>query len=234
MRHVLPLVIVAIAAVTMFIVFVRARPAPQHVGAKAPPVVVAPHAAQPLEQPVVSPISPRLLESGFEGMSTAEMASLDKVISAFPHFHPWLGDSRIGINGGFDVVATIYFDESRGAYKVAVEKPGILTVHGLEVGRPLAEVLDLHVRHQCETISSILSSLGPVYRAIRCWVGKEPARFRYVATLPDEPFGDLAAFEANTDRAEVPAGGAALEQWIRTSGVQIDQILWRNDLEVER
>jgi hypothetical protein len=111
-----------------------------------------------------------------------------------------------------------------------IEDPSIVTEHGLAVGMPLADVLTLKTRHRCELISGILSSAGPVHRVLRCWVGAEPAHYRYVSYLPDRPFANPEAqfgVQEELRGDDPPASGAALDTWIASSAQKIELILWR-------
>jgi len=234
----LVLIVVAVAAAAMFAKFARSgsslprreRP-PDTAPDKGRTQLSQPSAPSPEVVKVVSVPYPQLLESGFEGMSLEEMASHDDLERAFP---------------GITDVAAIYSRDLK-AYKVEIEEPGIRTVHGLSVGMPLDAVLKLQARHHCEKVSSVISS-AQVSRAIRCWVGKKPARFRYVASLPDRSFEyygpPIALYEGSelSDPHEgpidpvddIPDGGKALDRWLVGSRMKIDLILWRNDLEDER
>jgi len=246
MRHTVPLGVVAVAAAAMFVLLVRLRPDVTPATTKAvpakPAVKVVPPPPAPPPAKLAAPVSfPRLVQTGFAGMTPDEMVSRDAVARAFPGLRVQSFDPTelVLLDANGYEIASIY-GGGLGAYKVSVVRDGITTEHGISVGSPLSDVLKLHARHRCEQISSIASSAGPVYRAIRCWVGKAPARFRYVASLRDVPYGTSSALELETnpfDRLEdeaIPQRGKALERWIIASDPHIDQILWRSDLEVER
>lgn len=249
MRQTVPLgVVVVVAAAAMFVMLLRVRPDVARATTRVVPPkpvekVVPPPQAAPPAPPIKKPAAyPRLLQSGFEGMTPDEMVSRDAVVRAFPgvtvrSFDPT--ELVLLDKDGYEL-ASVY-GNGLGAYKVSVVR-GITTEHGISVGEPLSDVLKLDVPHRCEQISSLASSAGPVYRGIRCWVGKKPARFRYVASLPDSPFGTALALDElkgkhliseETDE-EIPQRGKALDRWIQKSDVLISEILWRNDLEAER
>jgi hypothetical protein len=247
MRHGVPLVVVGIAAAAMFVMLVRLRP---HVAratttALTPPLP-APRVPPPPAPPPPGnlPVSyPRLTHGGFTGMTPDEMVSRDAMVRAFPGLtvQPFDPPELVLLDANGYEVATVY-GGGLGAYKVSVVGRSITTEHGISVGAPLSDVLKLSERHRCELVSSLMSSAGPVYRAIRCWVGQKPARFRYVASLGEERFGTEAALldleqkslEPLKVEEKIPRDGKALERWIAATDVRIDQILWRNDLELER
>lgn len=104
---------------------------------------------------------------------------------------------------------------------------GIVTEHGLSVSDPMAKVLRLKDHHRCETLWQIVDSGLSSYGFIRCWVGPEPARLRYVASLGERwSGGDLGGLIEH--QPDPPSSEAALERWIASAKepIVIDQIIW--------
>ncbi|MDX2089905.1 MAG: hypothetical protein SFX73_18765 [Kofleriaceae bacterium] len=173
---------------------------------------------------------PRLADRGFENLTAKQMATPASLQRAFSGLQVVENHGDLHILEHDDTMLADVGVTEGASNTVRIEGPGIETIHGLQIGSPLANVLKLRVPHRCETIYHPIHSGLDVHGAVRCRVGRG-AHFRYVVqlrrTLP--PVADATPELAAMCRGPletVPDDGPELERWIETSGRKIDLILW--------
>jgi hypothetical protein len=171
--------------------------------------------------PPPKPTYPRLGEQGFEGLSATAMASPAALRQRFQGAAVDAHDGWIGMidRDGAEIARVELAPDASTAVigdRVSLRTPSMETSHGLRVGDPLRNVLDVHVRHWCETSAAGTESQVRVF--VRCWVGDKPARFRYVSFITDESLAP-------------PRDGKALDRWIASSKQRIDLVLWHRTPE---
>jgi hypothetical protein len=82
--------------------------------------------------------------------------------------------TRVYLHIGAPKTGTTYLQEVLFRNRARLAEHGVL-YPGDSTAAHYAAVLDLRVRHRCETLRSVVDSTAMVHIAIRCWVGRKPA-----------------------------------------------------------